>query len=217
MKTTTTETISLSDKVEEKVLSKNQTFGIFPQAVSCFEIPKHERLKQDILKWMSNHDIQTEHNRRMISHNVVTIGQDNQLLNDLPHLKDALTKLVQQHNDSAFSYQSRLDLSESYLELANEGAIYAPHEHANSVYSGIYFVNYQPNAHSPIKFRRHIQSTFYPTLAAPCSKESIFNQPECYVPHNEGTVVIFPSNLTNGYESNSSGERITLSFNVAPI
>lgn len=206
----------LSDNLEKEVLQKNQTFGIFPQAVSSFTLPNHKQFKQDLLKWMTTKELIPDHPRRMISHNVTTIGKDNEVLNDIPELKDALMLLIDKHNNNANNYQSRLQVSECYLELADEGAIYAPHEASNCLYSLIYFVNYDSKLHSPLKFRRHIVSSFFPVLQVPCSKESIFNMPECFIPYSEGDVVIFPSNLTRGYESNRTGERITLSLNIAP-
>ena len=54
-------------------------------------------------------------------------------------------------------------------------------------------------------------------LQLPSSQQTSFNMPEVIVPHGEGDLLIYPSNLTHGYESNPSDQRITLSFNVAPV
>lgn len=210
-------TDQLSDNLTEEVLHKNQTFACFPSAISAFDVPDHNNVKQQILSWMRTKDLNPDHGRRMISHNVVTVGNDNELLNDLPELKTILLDLVAKHNENAWSYASRFDIQESYLEIASEGAIYAPHEHSNALYSGTYFLNLDKKVHSPLKFRRHVVSTHFPALQIECSKETAFNQPECYVPHNEGTVLIYPPNLTHGYESNLGDNRITISFNVVPV
>ena len=33
---------------------------------------------------------------------------------------------------------------------------------------------------------------------------------------NEGDIIIFPSNLTHGYDTNPKNERITLTANITP-
>ena len=48
----------------------------------------------------------------------------------------------------------------------------------------------------------------------PQTKITAFNQLDTQIPTEEGDIVIFPSNLSHGYESNTHGNRITLSFNV---
>lgn len=207
----------LSQSLEKEVLHKNQTYGCFPTPISSFVVPEHKKLKQDILRWMKDQELNPDHARRQISHNVVEIGKTNELLKALPHLKETLLTLVQKHNEASFNYSVRTDIVESYLELAQEQAIYAPHEHANAVFSCTYFINFNNEIHSSLKFRRHIFSTFYPSLQLPSSQQTPYNMPEVLVPHTEGDLLIYPSNLTHGYESNPSDQRITLSFNIAPV
>jgi len=207
----------LSQSLEKEVLHKNQTYGCFPVPISSFVVPEHNKLKQDILRWMKDQELNPTHSRNQISHNVVEIGKTNELLKAVPHLKQTLIDLVDKHNKNTFNYSVRYDIVESYLELAQEQAIYAPHEHANAVFSCTYFINFNNEIHSSLKFRRHIFSTFYPSLQLPSSQQTSFNMPEVIVPHAEGDLLIYPSNLTHGYESNPSDQRITLSFNVAPV
>ena len=207
----------LSQSLEKEVLHKNQIYGCFPTPISTYEVPEHKQLKQEILKWMSKQDINPDHQRKMISHNVVEIGKSNELLNDCPNVKQTLLNLINTHNDNTNCYSVRYDIVESYLELASEQAIYAPHEHANAFYSATYFINFDSKIHSSLKFRRHIFSTFYPSLQIPISKQTPYNMPEVHVPHSEGDLLIYPSNITHGYESNPQGERITLSMNIAPV
>ena len=65
---------------------------------------------------------------------------------------------IHKHNESSYNYKSDLQISESYLELAAEGAIYAPHEHSNCVYSLTYLINYNHEQHSYIKWRKNVAS-----------------------------------------------------------
>ena len=42
-----------------------------------------------------------------------------------------------------------------------------------------------------------------------------FNCLDQNIPYKEGDIIIFPSNLSRGYEQNVEGNRITISFNVS--
>jgi ectoine hydroxylase-related dioxygenase (phytanoyl-CoA dioxygenase family) len=50
----------------------------------------------------------------------------------------------------------------------------------------------------------------------PFQNMTAFNLQEATIPHKAGDAVIYPANLTHGYESNPTGDRITLTFNVVP-
>ena len=44
-----------------------------------------------------------------------------------------------------------------------------------------------------------------------------YNMPEATFTMREGDVVIYPSNVTHGYDSNQTDERITLTANITPV
>ena len=90
--------------------------SLFP--ISSFVVPEHNKLKQDILRWMKDQELNPTHSRNQISHNVVEIGKTNELLKAVPHLKTTLIDLVDKHNKNTFNYSVRYDIVESYLELA---------------------------------------------------------------------------------------------------
>ena len=103
---------------------------------------------------------------------------------------------------------------ESYLELASEGAIYAPHEHSNCVYSLTYLINYDHEKHAYVKWRKNVASNHYPILQLDSQDPTAFNLTEATFSMNEGDIIIYPSNVTHGFDSNPSNERITFTANI---
>ena len=148
--------------------------------------------------------------------NLQQVGKTNKILQDLPDLEKQLLECVHFHNNEGLNYASEFRLSDVYVELAHSGAIYAPHEHANCLFSGTFFISYQEEQHAYLKFKRQVQSQMFPVMMLPFKQMTAFNLQEATVPFKNGDVVIYPSNLTHGYESNQTDGRITLTFNVVP-
>ena len=57
----------------------------------------------------------------------------------------------------------------------------------------------------------------YPIMMLPYESMTAFNLQEATLPYAAGDIVIYPSNLTHGFDSNPTDNRITLTFNVIPI
>ena len=204
----------LSDKLEDAIT--NETYGLFPTPVSRFTLPNHEELKKQIMEWMSTVNILDRSGRESITHNIVQIGESNKLLTDLPDVANAFKQAIYQHNDNSMHYKCDLAVNESYLELANEGAIYAPHEVSNCIYHSIYLINYNDEQHSYYKFRKSVASNHYPIMQINSKQLTQYNMTEATFKMAEGDIITFPSNLTFGFDSNPNNERITLSANIVP-
>lgn len=205
------QTINLSDNLPQPDF---ETYGLFMTPVTKLSLKDHV---DDVLKWMRNEDFVDIGDRAALCHNVQQVGETNKILEDIPSLKASLLEAARKHNESGLSYASNFAISDCYVELAHKGAIYAPHEHSNCLFSGTFFVNYNSQAHSYLKFKRNVVSNMYPVMMLPYEQMTAFNLQEATIPYSNGDVVIYPSNLTHGYESNQSDERITLTFNVIPV
>ena len=205
----------LSDHLEDKVTQ--ETYGLFPVPITRYSVPNHEDLKQQILNWMSKQELLTDHKRQAICHNVLQVGPNNQLLNDIPDVAKTLLAATTLHNNNSFKYNTQFSFSDSYLEIANKDAIYAPHEHSNCLYSITYLVNYDDKQHAYMKWRRNVASHFYPVIQLDSQELSPYNMTEATFKQSEGDILIYPSNITHGYDSNPSDQRITLTANIVPI
>ena len=205
--------MDLSQDFSQHINIERETYGLFMTPVSKYRIPE---FVDPVLEWMKNEDFVDINERSVLCHNVQQIGKTNKILQDLPDLEKQLLECVHFHNNEGLNYASEFRLSDVYVELAHSGAIYAPHEHANCLFSGTFFISYQEEQHAYLKFKRQVQSQMFPVMMLPFKQMTAFNLQEATVPFKNGDVVIYPSNLTHGYESNQTDGRITLTFNVVP-
>ena len=208
-------TDKLSDKLEKKITQ--ETYGLFPTGVTRYQLDNSEELKKKVLLWMKDQEIVDDHGRRMLCHNITQVGEKNKILDDIPELEQALMKAVGFHNKNTFNYSCNLAINEAYVELATEGALYAPHEHSNCLYSLTYFINYNHENHGFLKFRRNVLSSMYPVMQVNSNQLTPYNMPEATFTMREGDVIVYPSNVTHGYDSNQTDERITLTANIIPV
>jgi len=205
------EDISLSPNLDDVV--QYETYGLFMTPVTKYDMTD---FIVPILNWMKNEDF-VDHDRNTICHNVQQVGPTNKILEDLPDLKAELLTAVRKANQGGMSYASNFAISDCYVEVAHPGAIYAPHEHSNCLFSGTLFINYEPEQHSFMKFKRNVMSQMFPIMMLPFEQMTAFNLQEATIPYANGDCIIYPSNLTHGYESNPTDNRITLTFNVIPV
>lgn len=205
---------NLSDSLTDKI--QQETYGLFPIPVTKVSLPNHDQYKQQILTWMASQNILEKHGREAICFNVSQIGETNSLLNDISDLGQQLLNAAITHNNNSHKYNTNLAISESYLELHHEGSIYAPHEHSNCLFSLTYLINYNPEQHAFLKFRRNVASNHYPIIQIDATELSPFNMTEATFNQSEGDVIIYPANMTHGYDNNPSNERITLTANIVP-
>ena len=209
---------NLSDNFES--IATTNVYGVFLTPIGVYRNPDHKEHKQlilDYIRSMNPEDVNVSP-RSDINTGIKQLGGMNILMTpELAPIRETISKAILEVNDGGLAYDMKQPvLTDSVLELADKGSFYAPHEYSNTVYSGVYYVNFDHDQHSQLKWKRCIGSPFYPIVQMPQTKITPFNQLDTRIPTEEGDIVIFPSNLSHGYESNTHGNRITLSFNVAP-
>ena len=193
----------------------NEVYALFALPVGRYSMPNFPTVKKEIFKWIETQDIRSEHERLAITHNVSQIGARNRILEDSRSVADFLLDACKQYNTEAYNYDLNFSISDCYLELATKGALYAPHEHSNCIYSATLLINYQ-DGHSPLKFRRNVAGSYYPVMQFPNKDYTAFNMTEATVPMEEGDLIIYPSSMTHGYEGNPYDDRVTMTVNFIP-
>ena len=58
--------------------------------------------------------------------------------------------------------------------------------------------------------------TFIPVIQLDTTELSPYNMTEATFKQSEGDVLVYPSNITHGYDSNPSDQRITFTANIVP-
>ena len=205
---------NLSDNLEDTVTQ--EIYGLFPQPVGRYALKDYPALRNEIYTYINKVKLVDETGRESISHNVKQIGSRNECIEQSPLLSQQLIEIAKLFNTQAYNYDVNLAISEAYLEMAGEGALYAPHEHSNCLYSATVLINYE-KGHAPVKFRRNVTSNYYPVMQFPSKGYSPYNLTEATTPMEEGDVIIYPSMITHGYEGNATPNRITLTVNFVPI
>ncbi|WP_124981699.1 putative 2OG-Fe(II) oxygenase [Nonlabens xiamenensis] len=203
----------LSDNLPSQPV--NEVYALFALPVGRYSMPDFPTHKKQIFKWIETQDIRPEHERLAITHNVSQIGKRNTILEDNATLADFLLDKCREYNTESYNYDLDFAISDCYLELATKGALYAPHEHSNCIYSATLLINYI-DGHSPLKFRRAVNGSYYPVMQFPNKDYTAFNMTEATVPMNEGDLIIYPSSMTHGYEGNPYDDRVTLTVNFIP-
>ena len=203
----------LSDNLDNAVT--NEVYALFALPVGRYAFPNFPTVKKQIFKWIETQDIRPEHDRNAITHNVSQIGKRNTILEDNASVADFLLDKCREYNKEAYNYDLDFAISDCYLELATKGALYAPHEHSNCIYSATLLINYI-DGHSPLKFRRNVAGSYYPVMQFPNKDYTAFNMTEATVPMNEGDLIIYPSSMTHGYEGNPYDDRVTMTVNFIP-
>jgi uncharacterized protein (TIGR02466 family) len=101
-------------------------------------------------------------------------------------------------------------VTECWLNVCKRGGLQPPHNHCNSIVSGTYFVNFVPGKHAPLLFVNK------PNEVHPYLRVGTGFKKFAHVEHTEGTLLLWQSHISHGYEENMEDNRMTISFNVMP-
>ena len=83
----TQQPVNLSSNLNEAI--DFETYGLFMTPVTKYKMKDHV---DDVLKWARNQDFVDIKERQVLCHNVQQIGKTNQILADLPPLKQHYLK-----------------------------------------------------------------------------------------------------------------------------
>ena len=108
------------------------------------------------------------------------------------------------------------DLKKKHKFIKNKILIKTFDVTQGAINSLCYFINYNKEDHSYIKWRRNIASAHYPIIQIDSTELTQYNMTEATFKMSEGDIITFPANLTFGFDTNGSNERITLSANIVP-
>lgn len=191
------------------------------EVIPLFSIPLYKSklapLDPLMFQKLTNHE--WEKNEGFVTH-VET--QERHLL-DKPEYS-GLKKSIQEHVDH-YAYEvigSQRDISweitTSWVNRSNRNDYHTSHWHSNSLISGVFYVNTNPNSGAIVfhKDKDH-KNLWGDTLRIDWSKETDFNTEAVGVLPKTNELLMFPSILAHSVLSNNSDEsRYSLAFNVFP-
>ena len=126
-------------------------------------------------------------------------------------LCEAITTLVHEVMVQSYRYASYdIDITSMWGNVQRHGNHCFKHTHANSIFSGVFYIN-ENQDFPPIQFHRPPESSFDIIV----DDENEFNRGKIFLYPKTDMIVIFPSWLEHDVPVNTSGQdRLSISFNI---
>lgn len=142
------------------------------------------------------------------------ISVNQQVINQ--ELDDLLDPYIADYIHTELSIQQSFVIVNSWVNKHIKGDYLPPHAHANSLYTGIYYIDVPSDSGNVLTLATSPFTPTFTTLVSPTINESnIYNSKAVDIPLQTGTLLLFPSHIEHSAPiSNSSSPRYALSFNI---
>jgi len=222
---------------------KNQCYGMFPQILGLYEYEKKEEFKKEVLKIIEHYkgskEEYVEHENGLTHY--FNFANSKIFETEVVDLKPFYNFLMDSVNDYSEECLYRVEdckgyvIRDCWINVGSQNSYQQPHNHANSFFSGTYYVSFNSKYHSRLTFRNphnfaNSQSQPYLVL----QKRDKYNSPNndfyvCDI-YDEGDLLIWQSGLHHAYSpclgsGDDEGEtendkgyhgRISISMNFVP-
>lgn len=197
---------------------------LFPTPVGKIKYEHHENIKKSILNFIvDNPELEVDG---------ITSVELKHFFNTSNKEEKGFFDYVDDLNFKQFLNNSAIDfmryvmglevedvvITDSWLNRCYEGGYQRFHSHANSFISGTYYINFDSENHSPLKFLNpNFGQASLPFMQLNTQSFTDFNHRETICNFiDEGSLILWPSHLDHGYDINMKDDRITLSMNIMP-
>jgi uncharacterized protein (TIGR02466 family) len=137
---------------------------------------------------------------------------DTYILNHMPILKSKIEKSIASYMHNLLGEISDIQITQSWLNYNPPGTSHHKHSHANSILSGVVYLQTDENTGNLNLYRFENQSR---QLHNEVTNWNSYNYEYVYFPPKVGNMFLFPSTLSHSVEENKSTiSRISLSFNT---
>lgn len=142
------------------------------------------------------------------------ISVDQQVINK--QLDDLLDPYIAEYIHTELSIQQSFVIVNSWVNKHTKGDYLPPHTHANSLYTGIYYIQVPPDSGNVLTLATSPFTPTFTTVVSPTINQSnIYNSRAVDIPLEKGTLLLFPSHIEHSAPiSNSTTPRYALSFNI---
>jgi len=166
---------------------------------------------------VDQHDIDlvtnTQYNRSEGNNGYISINQ--QLINKT--LEDKLDPHISHYIHNELQIQQSFTIINSWCNKHIKGDYLPSHSHANSIFTGIYYIQVPPQSGNILSLH---QSPFIPsfvpgTIIPTVNQSNIYNSKSIDIHLEEGTLLLFPSHIEHSApQSQSDQVRYAISFNI---
>ena len=197
-----------------------EVVSILPTPVAIIPCPFHDKVKESILTEIEEQKVNQlsyNINSKALSH----IGHYSVLQDDVKfgRFRNWCEQQAEHYGREIKGdyIQETVQVTDSWINVADKGGYQHPHYHSNSYLSAVYYVNYDNEKHISTHFTRE-ESLYFPSMPAlqlMRNKYTDYNQDNELIV-NEGELIIFPAQIIHGYNDNKFQDRVTLSMNMMP-
>ena len=179
-------------------------FDLFPTPVYTVYISKDKDLDINDFKFLDNHD-------RSV---------DTYVLNNLKYYN--LKQEILNHINN-FSYQLGYDckdykITQSWVNIKPKSNQHSPHNHSNSLLSGVFYPSNNPDNISPIKFHQSVKSSILPKYLPTEDVPNLNYLESVEFKVKPNLLILFPSYLIHSVNPNQIDQfRYSLAFNSVPL
>jgi uncharacterized protein (TIGR02466 family) len=195
-----------------------QILPILAQPLFCSRHPDPDEITQLFASHLKEESFSTNPRSENIKH------YDQSKFLDQPEFK----KFKQWILDSALLFSNKillltleedqpLIMTDYWLNQMDEGSSLPPHNHANSLISGTYYLNHEKN-HSPLVFtqlRETESNTINPYIKQQQDHNNIWTGDQV-IQVETGALLLWESALVHGSYQNKADNRLSISFNIMP-
>jgi uncharacterized protein (TIGR02466 family) len=180
-------------------------YGLFPVGVGISKLERN--FSDEELSFIKKNEI----NRRPNEGNYSSIDYEVLERNEMVHLKSFIMNEVKKYFDNILCPAGNIEpyINLSWLNYTYKDGYHHKHAHANSIISGVFYI--QTTNDDMIWFHKEKYSAIEFSL----KEFNTFNAAEWWLPADQNTLILFPSDLLHSVKPISTNEtRISLSFNV---
>ena len=181
---------------------QKETMAIFPQPVTRYTV------------WAKNWQTQLNQVPRQFRGNHEYSLSD-RVLDQFPELAKIITDAVNDHSRTVLGIQEPLFITQSWINVYNQGDSIHQHSHPNSIVSGTWYWSSEP---SSIQFHRtQLNSAQTWTIKIDQEPVTHFSSQLVSVPVEENDLLLWPSHLQHSVAEHAITQpRCSMSFNSMP-
>ena len=182
---------------------------LFPKVLFTTNLSLTEKEKKYIFSYIKKDPFKLANNNSEISSSLNVLNS-----NKLKFLKHKIMSCFNDFmNNTLFLKNNKFQITNSWITKVNEGNIGHSHNHGNSFYSGVFYIDVNENS-GKITFINVNKSTF----ELKPNKYNNLNSPKWSIQPKNNQIIFFPSEVYHQVEENKSNTiRYSLAFNIMPI
>ena len=191
-------------------------FEVFPTIISKSHYTNNEDLKKSVERIIS---VAEREDIQQYDHSVHYYETHGDFIEESSFLdfKNFLLTESKIYLEKVYKIKSEMLITLGWINCANAGYRLETHNHANSIISGTYFLNFNHTQHAALNFYRGNLGKNYQYFELAPSSYDRLNAKNCEFKNIiEGDLLLWPSYLEHGYSSNLTPGRTTISMNFMP-